>query len=331
MCGQFMSDLNRVGFYFTSGTYANPTGTTLQNFGLVQNHEPDETVNIEQVRYTGADSLNVGQQVTTSKDYTGTVSYYPQDFKAFWFALGSISDTSGTISTHVIKETDSNEGNIYVSGAGKCGDLIDFNVYDAHRCNPTGGNWIRQYNGAKIDSLSITGNEGGLLSCDLAYTAQTVTDTSGASAVITPSTTRPFVFSDCLLTLPSGTAVDEMISFTWSVTNDYKKRHYGNGSEVISEPKRLKRSYAFDFNIDENTTHRKTFYETYFQGGSTFNCMLQIGTPAARKAFIIMSGCRMADDGVATPNEGANEESITIIPQTCSINVSDVIASYTAW
>ena len=324
-----MSDLNRVGFYFTSGTYANPTGTTLQNFGLVQSHEPDETVNIEQVRYTGADSLNVGQQVTTSKDYTGTLTYYPQDFKTFWFAMGSVADTSGTISTHNIRDTNSDDGNAFVSGT--CGDIIDFNVYDAHRCNPTGGNWIRQFNGATIDSLTINGTEGGILSCDLSYTAQSVTDTSGASASITPSSSRPFVFSDCILELPSGTSVDEMTNFTFSVTNEYKKRHYGNGSEVIAEPKRLKREYSFEFSIDENTTHRKTFYEQYFQGGSEFNCMLQIGTANNRKAYLIMSGCRLSDDSVNTPNEGANEESITIIPQTCAINVSDTVASYTAW
>jgi len=327
--GQFLGDMNQVGYFFTSGTYATASGAALQSFGLVQSHEPDETVNISNVRYTGTESRDVGKFVTTSKDYAGKVSYYPQDFKFAWMAFGSVADTSGATNTHIISATNSDDGNVTASGTN--GGFVDFNIEDAHQINVSGLNSIRTYNGCKTNSWSITGGEDDLITCDMSYIGQSMTPGSNTSSTYTASTTSPIVFSDCLFHFPSGTVIDEMISFTFTLNNNLKTRHYGNGSLVIAEPVPLSRDYNFDVTFDENSSHRKTLYEQYFQGGSTFNCMLQIGTSATNRAFVWMSGCRLSNDTAPTPNEGVVEESVTILPGTAGINVSDAISSYLPW
>ena len=327
--GQFLGDQDQVGFFFTSGTYANASGAALQSFGLVQSNEPEDTVNISNVRYTGTESRDVGKFVTTSKDYAGTVNYYPQDFKFAWMAFGSVVDTSGTTSTHVISATNSDDGNVCASGTNST--FVDFNVEDSHQVNVSGLNSIRTYNGCKVNSWSINGAEDDLLSCECSYIAQSVTPGSNAASAYTASTATLYVFSDCLFSLPSGTVIDEMINFNFTINNNLKVRHYGNGSLVIAEPVPLSRDYSFDVTFDENSSHRKTFYETYFQGGSTFNCLLQVGTAANNRAFVWMSGCRLSADTAPTPNEGVVEEAMTILPGTAGINVSDTTSSYLPW
>ena len=327
--GQFLGDQNQVGYKFTSGTYATASGNILQSFGLVQSSDPDETVNISSIRYTGTESRDVGKFVTISKDYSGKITYFPQNFKFAWMAFGSVADTSGATSTHIISATNSDEGNYCTSGTDS--RFVDFSLEDAHQHNDTGLNSIRTFNGCKVNSWNIAGNEDDLLSCDVNYIAQSVTPGSNAATSYTASTATPYVFSDCLFHFPSGTVIDEMINFSFSINNNLKVRHYGNGSLVIAEPVPLSRDYSFNVGFDENSDHRKTFYETYFQGGSTFNCMLQIGTAVTNRAFIWMSGCRLSTDTVPTSNEGVIEEAMTIIPGTAGINVSDTTSSYLPW
>jgi len=329
MSAQFLGEMNQVGYLFTSGTYANASGAALQSFGLVQSNNPSEAVNISNVRYTGTESRDVGKFVTTSKDYAGALTYYPQDFKFAWMAFGSVTEVSGTPYTHNISATNSDDGNITASGTN--GGFVDFNIEDSHQVNVSGLNSIRTYNGCKVNSWTIAGGEDDLLSCDIDYIAQSVTPGSNTAGTYTVGTTKPFVFSDCLFHFPSGTVIDEMISFSFTINNNLKTRHYGNGSIVIAEPVPLSRDYSFDVTFDEDSSHRKTFYETYFQGGSVFNCELQIGTSATNKGVIWMSGCRLSADTAPTPNEGVIEEAMTIIPGTAGINVSDSTASYLPW
>lgn len=326
---QFMGDQNTVGFLYSSGTYATASGNSLNSFGLVQSHSPDDTVNVSAVRYTGTSDRNVGQFVTTSKDYGGTIMYYPQDFKMAFFALGSTLDTSGTTSTHVISETNNDDGN-EMTGANS---FADFNLEDTHSVSGNAANAQRTYAGCVVDSWSIAGTEGDILSCDLSYRAQSVTYTSGNATSYTAATTAPFLFSDCKFHLESGTTTgyDKMTNFTFTINNNLLTRHYGDGTQLIGEPKPQNRDYDLSVTFDENSDVRKTLYETYFQGGSTFNCMLEINAASNSQGFIIMSGCRLTADSVSTPNEGVTDESITIMPQTAVINSSDVVPLFTAW
>jgi len=327
----FMGENNTVGFLFSSGTYATASGNVLQSFGLVQSHTPTETVNISNVRYTGTGDRNVGQFVTTTKDYAGTLTYYPQSFKTAWFALGSTTDTSGLATgyTHVISEVNSDDGN-EVTGTEK---FVDFNIEDTHSVSGTSANSKRTYNGCMVDSWSLAGTEGDILSCDISYKGQSVTYTSGNATTYTAATTKPFLFEDCLFHLPSGTSTgyDTMTNFTFTVNNNLLTRHYGNGSEYISMPKPQSRDYSFDVTIDENSTVRKTLYQTYFEGGSTFNCMLEVKSADANYGYIIMSGCRLSNDSVSTPNEGVTDERVTIIPKTVNINSRDANELFTPW
>ena len=50
-----------------------------------------------------------------------------------------------------------------------------------------------------IDSMGITWSQGEPVSCEVGYMAQSDTFTSGAVTAVTPSTTRPFMFSNALL------------------------------------------------------------------------------------------------------------------------------------
>ena len=77
--GIFIADKNKVGFKFESGTYANPTGGTLQWPGLIQNAAPDDSTGVINHRYAGADTRDVSLSSDGPIDHVGTFSFYPQN------------------------------------------------------------------------------------------------------------------------------------------------------------------------------------------------------------------------------------------------------------
>ena len=321
---KYLSDANQLAWIYESGTYATTSGTR-QWLGLVQDHTPDESVNVIPIRYQGSTDRNVNIFEDGNLDYTGTFTYFPQDWKMLGMTIGSVSETASA-GSHVMTEVNSDDTNYAITGQS----LSSFTLEDSKNNGTAGSNFIRTLNGCIIDSLGITWAQGEPVSCEVSYIAQNSTFTSGAVTAVSPTTTRPYMYSNALLQIPSGTVVSNATEFALTINNNLEAEHYNNGSRVIGEALPINRDYELTTTVKMDSINAKTFYDQYFIGGSTFNAMIQsIG--AGGSAFIVMSGCKLSDMDTPSPVEGTHDQSLTIMPKTVSVTVEDAIVNYNGW
>jgi len=321
---KYISDQNQFAFTYESGTYGTGSGTR-QWVGLVQEHTPDENTNVISIRYQGSTDRNVNMFEDGNLDFTGTFSYFPQDWKFLGFGLGLIAETA-TAGSHVLTELNNNDTNYAVPNQS----LSSFTLEDSKNNGTAGSNFIRTINGCMVNSITATFAQGEPVMCEVDYVAQNSTFSSGTVVAVTPSTTRPYMFSNSLLHMPSGTNIDNATSFSLSINNNLEPGHYNNGSRVIGDLLPLNRDYELGATVKMDSINAKTFYDQYFIGGSTFNAMIEsVGAPGS--VFITMSGCKISDMETPSPVEGTMDQSLTIIPKVVSAIVFDGITDYQAW
>lgn len=327
--GLYVGDQNVVVFKYESGTYGSPSGTG-QWIGLVTDHTPSDDEGIQVIRYAGLANRNRGLTVQTTKDYEGTLTYHPQDFRMFAFALGSCVDAgSPSPYTHVISEL--NNGSTYAFTSGANHNFPSFTVVDVKKVITDGQHLVRTYQGCLVDSLSISFPTENAATCELTYSAQSLTIGSQVADIptYTQDTSRPYIWSDVSFHLPSGTVMSEVTDLSFSINNNLNRRHYDNGSSVVENITPENRDYEVTITMDANSSWGKPLYEQYWQGGSLFNCMMRGVISTGSETFaIIMSGCRISDFQAPSPSEGINEFNITISPQSAIINVDDLNIKY---
>ncbi|MCH7560862.1 MAG: hypothetical protein IIC67_05770 [Thaumarchaeota archaeon] len=272
---------------------------------------------------------NVDQFVDGPTDYTGTLTFFPQDWRSVVTALGSNVD-SGSPSPyiHTIVELNSSaETALNISGA--LNPFTSFTLEDSKTFNPTGLNFIRKLKGCNTDTWTLNGTQGEILTIDMDYIAQNIAFSSGTTTVVTEDSTRPFLWRDVQLHIPSGTVIAELKDFSLSISNNLEPPHYLNGSRVIAPPIPLNRDYELTATLDSTSTNSKKFYDQFFIGGSTFNMMLAVSaSTGSKEAFFIMSGCKITSFESPSPDEGINEYSITIMPQTVTVSTNDLIEKH---
>ena len=325
---RMIADQNQLSFIYESGTYGNSSGTR-QWIGEVQDFSPDEATNVIPVRHQGDTDRNVSQFVDGPLDFTGTFTYFPQDWKFLMFALGSNVDGGADPKTHTMSEVNSDNGNGFTSGANN--PFMSFTLESAQNAGTAGENFIRTINGCMVNNMTITAGQGEIISVDVDYIGQTNTFSSGAVTGLTEATTRPFLWSDSQVQLASGTAVDNVKTTTLSINNNMEGPHYQTGSREIDVPIPLARDYELSLTVDANSTWTKNFYDKYFIGGSTFNVLWKISATASREMFVTMSGCKLTDMGAPQGMEGVNEQTLTIQPGTCNALAEDSTTSYNPW
>lgn len=329
----YVADQNQVLFKFESGTYgtASPQagGSGGYWLGLVTDHSPTDNENVVQIRYTGTSNRNVGQQVNTAKDYEGTLTFHPQEFTMFGFALGSIVD-SGSPSpyAHVYSEVNSDNIYAFTSGTGRNNNFASFQVIDSKKSATDGNHQIRTYKGAVVNSLSFTATQGEPVVCELNYMAQSLTlgsKTTDIPGIVDEDTTRPYLWSDVSVHKPSGTILNKVTEVVWSINNNLNRRHYDNGSKVVENLTPENREYEVAITMDADSTQALTLYETNWQNGTEFNMMLEANlSTGSRNGFFIMSGCKITNFESPSPAEGINEYNITIVPKNTIINSADL-------
>ena len=325
----FVSDQNQVVFQYESGTYASPSGASGQWLGLVQSHDAQDNENVQEFRFTGVSNRNVGMFADGPRDYAGTITFYPQDFKMLGFTLGSILDASGAITRHTISELNSDGRYAYTSGAGVLASFPSFTIKDSKKGLTDGTHQIRTYNGCVVDSYKISASEGEPVTVEVNYMAQSLTlgsKTTDIVNIFNRDTTRPYMWNDVTFELPDGTSMNEVKNIGLTINNNLKSRHYVNGSRVAQVFIPTNRTYEVGASIDATDTWAKVLYEQYWQGGSTFNSALNfIINSASEFHTIIMSGCRMTAMTSPLPNEDVNEFQFTFKPQTISSAGSDQV------
>ena len=259
-------------------------------------------------------------------DYTGTFTYFPQDWKFLAFAIGSCQDAgSPSPYSHTITETNSDDANIHIADQS----LESFTIEDSKKTPTAGSNFIRTTAGCMIDTMGITMSEGELMSCEIGYRGQNVVFTSGAVTAVSPVTTTPYTWSDIAVHLPSGTVLPNVTEFSLTINNNLEARFPLNGSRTIEIPMPLNRDYEVSATFIMDADNAKPLYDQYYIGGSTFNAMVQVEATAG-SAYIIMSGCRITDMEVPSPVEGLTEQTCTIVPRTISATIHDTTQYYNA-
>jgi len=328
--GIYKGDQNQTGFFYESGLYASTSGA-LQWIGQVQDVSPDDELNVIRNRYQGTGTRNVDQFLQGARDFTGTITYNPQDWKFLMFALGSNVDAgSPSPYSHTISEVNSDDGNAFTSGI-RC-PFMSFGLEVAQQTQGTGTNFIRQITGANVGTYTLAGTQGEKLTSTIDYVAQNSTYASGTVSALSETTTRPFLWDDVSIQLPSGTAVENLMSFEWTINNNPDAKHLLNGSKVIASPTMDNREYGLTLTVEGNSQQTKTLYEQNFLGGSEFNMLMDItDTTGSRDMFMAMSGCVIVDMEAPSGIEGTDEQTITIEPKSCSVIVNDTIELYNPW
>jgi hypothetical protein len=320
-----MGDSQQLSFLFESGTYAIASGNRTW-IGYVQNHDPVETMNVIPIRFQGGFSRNATIFTDGTEEIGGTFTYLPQDWKFLSFALGSAQLLGGSV---FIRESDSDDANYAIPGQS----LSTFTLEDAKKTAATGSNFIRTFRGCMIDSFKFSAKEGETISCEVGYIAQNVAFASGAVTAITPRTTRPYMWSNMNVQLPSGTRLNNCVSYDFTLNNNVERRYPLNGSSVVDSLIPLNRDYEVSATFLMDSDNAGSLYNNYYMQGNTFNHMVELKATAG-SINIIMSGCRVMDMSIPSPMEGMNEITMTIQPANVYANVYDSIAvtgSYNAW
>lgn len=334
--GRYIGDMNALGMFFESGLYANPTGTTLQWIGQVQEHSMDENTNVISTRYLGGANRNVQTYADGELTYNGTITYFPQDFKLLAFALGSCQDTSGTAAglQHFIREANTDTRNYATSGAQN--PWVSFALEDSKKSSTANQNFIRRIVGCVADTFTLNASAGEIISCEVSYIGQSGAFTSGAPTTISTTGSHssnaypPYMWSNMRLHIPSGTPYLETKELKFSIANNMVGPQYIDGTRLIATPYPLNRDYEITATMDASSEKTKTLYESYFIAGSTFNAMIELMGKAG-SAFIICSGVKMMDMEMPSPKEGINEMSLTMQPSSTAADIKDNIDKYNAW
>jgi len=325
---RYVGDQSQACIVFESGTYANASGDG-QWIGMVQSCEVTEDIGKRSVRYLQGATRDVGQHFDTVQKATAAVSFFPQDWRMLAFTLGSCVDTSGTNSTHVMTAVNSNSSNAFTSGTDA--PFMSFQLEDAKRFNPTGLNHIKTMVGAMVNSLTINIPRGEPVTVDLNLIGAKVNYSSGAATSITAATTVPYLAQHATFSLPSGTQVNEVDSAVITINNGMVAEPWLNGSNWVSLPYPTSRDDSIELTVDGNTTWAKKFYDQYFKGGSEFNFFVRVAPSTTRFLELTFSGCAVPTMTDPTSSTGAQEQTITIKPKTCSSTAQDQIVKYNPW
>jgi hypothetical protein len=162
--------------------------------------------------------------------------------------------------------------------------------------------------------------------------AQSVAFSSGAATAVTDSGLRPFMFNDATFQFTSGTNFQGITEINFSVKNNLKKEEFLNGSNVAATFIPLNRDYDLSLTLEGEGVNTKILYDQYFVGGSAFNGILSINaSTGSRDGLFILSGCRVLNMEAPTPNDGVNQQTISIKPKSCTLLVNDDNLKYGAW
>lgn len=325
---RFLGEQNKTVMLCESGTYANPSGAGVW-VGYVQDNSVEENINMSKIRYHGNMSRNIGKMITGPKDYTGGLTYYPQDFRMLYYAMGSVYNTSGPVMTHNISELNGNQLNGFTNGPRN--PWISFTLEDSKTAEVAGSNFIRTVKGCVVDEFGLKIAEGEIAEASVSWIAQDCVFSSGTATSVTAVTDIPYLWRHCKLQIPSGTVLDNHLNIEFNVKNNFVAPHYCNGSEVVGVPIVGNREYSVPVNIHMDSVYAKTLYDQYYLGGSEFNALLDLTIDSNRYCIITMSGCRIETMKIPSPFEGPAEQSFTIAPTSCSAITKDTIYRYTAW
>jgi len=312
---RYISDQNKVVMIYESGTYAAVSGTG-KWLGEVTENMIDDAENYIEDRFLGDNSRSAGRYERGPNDVTGTVSYHPVDMNLIAHAIGSVYETSGG-AFHIASEigTSVNQ-NPFTSGTGQ--DLntpYSFTLEDSKQAAGTGQNFIRTVNGCVVNGITLTASQGEKVTVDVDWIGQGLTFSSGTTTSVTVAAQRPYLWSDCALTL-AGSSIGTAKDVSIAINQNIEGPHYLNGSRSIGQPFFGNREYELNVNADLETGFAKMLYSQYYKGGSELNYIFDMNADVtaagSQHTIITVSGGRITSIDLPSTDDGVNETTFVI-------------------
>jgi len=318
---RFGADQNKVVGIHESGVYATPGVDDIGSvfwMGQVTENTIDENENKIVGRYLGANGRNFSTIEKGPEDVTGTITLHPQDMRFPFWAIGSVTETSGTAAayTHIVNEvgTDSWQS-AWTSGTGRLQAPISWTMEDSKQSPGTNSNFIRTVNGCVANSVTINATQGEKVSMDVDWIGQTLTTTSGTTTSVVEMTNTPYLWSDCTLIL-SGNTIETAKDISFEINNNIEAPHYVNGSRCIAAPFPQAKDYTLTVTADLTAPVGNNLYESFKNNGA-FNSVFDLDADAtgSQHTIFFMSGCRIISMDEPSTLEGINEVTMEIRPQ----------------
>lgn len=316
---RYISDQNKVVMIHESGTYANTSGNGIWP-GMVTENSIDDAENVLENRFLGNLNRGVNKFDDGPKDVTGTLTFHPQDARLLFFAIGSTYSASGPTSIHTATEINSDVmQSPFTSGAGEFNAPISFALEDSKQAPGTGKNFIRTLKGVVPNATTISASQGEKVEVSMEYMAQSLEHSSGTTTSLTTVDTRPYLWSDCTITLyndqGSASGLNTIKSAELEINQNRTGPHYLNGSRVIATPFNGNRDYTFSLTMDLDSEDAKMLYREFYNGGSLFHMNFDMNadnSAGSQHTSIYLSGCRIITMENPSVMEGTTESTVEI-------------------
>ncbi len=288
--------------------------------GQVTENTIDENENKLVNRFLGNASRNYGEIVKGPADVTGTMTLHPQDARFPFWAIGSVTEVSGTAVSysHIVNEVGTDAWQSpFTSGTGRLQAPVSWTTEDSKQSPGTNANFIRTVNGCVANTVTVNATQGEKVTVDVDYIGQSLTLTSGATKTVVELTNTPYLWSDCTLIL-SGTTLETAKDISFEINNNIEAPHYINGSRVIAAPFPGNKDYTLTVTADLSAPVGNGFYDL-FKNNSAFNTTFDLDADTAtgsQHTIFFMSGCKITSMDEPSTMEGANEVTMEIRPQS---------------
>ena len=315
---RYISDQNKVLLLHESGTYAQASGLG-QWVGEITENSIEDAENKIEDRYLGTSSRSFGDFEQGPRDVTGTLTMNAQNFRLPFWAIGSVTETSGTQSVHNSTQIDSDvRQSAYTSGP--LNPPISFTIEDSKQATGTGKNFVRTINGCVASVVTINATQGEKVSIATDYIGKTLVFSSGASTAVTEDTSRPYLWSSVTLTM-AGSSISSAKDTSLEINNNIEAPHYLNNSRDIGTPFAKNRDYTLNVTLDLDSDMASTLYNDFYKTNTAFNSVLDLDqdqTTGSQHAVFTMSGCIITNMENPSTIEGATETTIEVRPQNVS-------------
>jgi len=332
MCARYIADQNKVLGVYESGTYGTvkDSGSTFW-IGQVTENSIDDAENKLENRYLGTATRNYDLLEQGPRDVTGTLTYHPTDMRLVLWAIGSVNEVAGAgSSVHFATEINSDVWQSpFVSGTGQLSAPISFTLEDSKQSPGTGRNFIRTVAGVVPNVTTITASRGEKVQVTMDYVGQTLTASSGTTSSVTEPTQRPYLWSDCSLTM-GGSTIETANEVSLEINQNIEAPHYLNGSRDISVPFAQNRDYTLNVTMDLDGEDADFLYNSFYKSNTAFNSVFDLNADSTGSQHVVftMSGCKITSMENPSTNEGVVESTIEVRPQSLSGSVWDTGSAY---
>lgn len=233
--------------------------------GIVQSFSPEESNNV-QTQY-GLGSRNFIQSRVGAKNFGGSYEYLVQDIDMLEFALGSKTDNGdGTV--------DFNEAN----------DLPSLTLHSGVLGST---DFIREYVGSKIDSMTLSAEKEDALTAEVDFLSKTMDDTETSGTAPVADTSSYFMFYEGKVTV-DGVEQALVEEFELELSNGLERLFAVNGENAPARIQEGNREYTLSLSfIFEDTAQWELW-----KSGAAFDVSLDFAAPDGREIHLEATNCK---------------------------------------